>query len=68
LDNNPDLEEQMHADLDDEKNLFSFRSEDSYERLCFGPPLIKKRPSFVPPLHFDGFPEYESSSEEGDQD
>ena len=59
----------MHAELDDEgKNLFSFRSDDSFERLCFGPPLLKRRPSFVPPLCFDGFPEYESSSDEGEQD
>lgn len=54
----------MHADLDEEKNLFSFRSEDSYERLCFGPALVRVRPANVPELHFDGFPEYESSSDE----
>ena len=35
LDNNPDLEEQMHTDIcDDDKTLFSFRTEDSYELLC----------------------------------
>eukprot|EP00347_Sterkiella_histriomuscorum_P001309 403372529 len=65
LDNNPDLEEQMHAELDDDtKNMFSFRSDDSYDILVDGPPLLKRRPTIVPPLSFDGFPEYESSSDE----
>lgn len=64
LDNNPDLEEQMNAELDDDKNLFSWRSDDSFERLCFGPPPIQRRPTIVPPLSFEGFPEYESSSDE----
>lgn len=65
MNNNPDLEEQMHNDLDDDtKNMFSFRSDDSYERLVDGPPILRKRPSIVPPLSFEGFPEYESSSDE----
>lgn len=52
-------------DLDDEtKNMFSFRSSDTYERLVDGPPLMRKRPTIVPPLSFEGFPEYESSSDE----
>jgi hypothetical protein len=55
----------MHAELDDDtKNMFSFRSDDSYERLVIGPPLLGRRPTIVPPLSFEGFPEYESSSDE----
>ena len=55
----------MHAELDDDtKNKLSFRSEDSYDRLCEGPPLLGRRPTIVPPLSFEGFPEYESSSDE----
>jgi hypothetical protein len=35
----------MYAELnDDGKNLFSFRSDDSYERLVDGPPIFKPRP------------------------
>jgi len=49
---------------DDSKNLFSFRSDDSYEILVNGPPLLRRRPTIVPPLSFEGFPEYETSSDE----
>ena len=56
----------MHADIEDDKNLYSFRSEDSYELICAGPPLLRKRPMGVPPLNLNGLPEYESSSDEGD--
>lgn len=57
----------MHADIDeDAKNLFSFRSEDSYELMVQGPALIRPRPNCVPPLYLEGLPEYESSSDEGD--
>lgn len=69
LDSNPELEEQINADLEeDTKNPFSFRSDDSYERLVDGPPLLRRRPTIVPPLSFEGFPEYESSSDEEEQD
>ena len=51
----------------DDKNLFTWRTDDSYERLCVGPPLTRPRPDNVPPLKFDGFPEYESSSDEEEQ-
>ena len=55
----------MQADLEnDDKNLFSFRSEDSFERLVFGPPPMRKKPDNVPELNFEGFPEYETSSDE----
>ena len=65
LDSTPNLEEQMFAEFeDDAKNLFSFRSDDSYERLVDGPQLLRKRPTIVPPLSFEGFPEYETSSDE----
>ncbi len=65
LDNNPDLEDQMNAELeDDTKNLFSWRSDDSFDLLCSGPPPMNKRPSIVPALSFEGFPEYETSSDE----
>lgn len=69
LDSNPEIEEQMHGeepDKEDIKNLFSFRSDDSYERLTTGPILVKKRPNFVPKLNLVGLPEYESSSDEED--
>lgn len=42
----------------------SFRSEDSYDLLVIGPAFKGKRPSFVPPLNFNGLPGYESSSDE----
>jgi len=51
----------------DSKNYYSFRTEDSFELLCTGPNITKKRPSIVPPLNLYGLPEYESSSDEDDQ-
>ena len=49
---------------EDLKNMFSFRTEDSYENLATGPCLLKKRPTIVPPLNLEGLPGYESSSDE----
>jgi hypothetical protein len=59
----------MHGETEkeDTKKLFSFRSDDSYDRLNTGPLLSKTRPSFVPKLNLHGLPEYESSSDEEDQ-
>lgn len=66
LDSNPEIEEQMHGEgeKEDTKQLYSFRSDDSYDRLNTGPLLLRPRPSFVPKLNLFGLPEYESSSDE----
>lgn len=50
--------------------LFSFYSDDSYEPIDDGPDLakVKKKPSFIPSLNLNNLPEYESSSDEEDQD
>lgn len=47
---------------------FSFGSDDSFELLPTGPLLLKRRPTIVPALNLEGLPDYESSSDEGDQD
>jgi hypothetical protein len=57
----------LHVETeDDPKNLFSFRSDDSFEILVKGPAPTNKRPTFVPSLNLDGLPVYESSSSEGE--
>ncbi len=72
LDKNPDIMDGMPSpgainEKKDSKNHYSFHSDDSYDLLCTGPNIIKKRPSNVPPLNLYGLPEYESSSDEEDQ-
>ena len=66
LDKNPDITDNMPSPgtMNDSKNYYSFRSDDSYSLLCTGPNITKKRPSIVPPLNLYGLPEYESSSDE----
>lgn len=70
LNDHPEVEDQMSQRglNEEEKKMFSFRSDDSYELITatFSPP--KKRPACVPPLQLEGLPEYESSSDEGEQD
>ena len=50
--------------------MFSFYSDDSYEDLEIGPDpaKTKKKPMFVPALNLNNMPEYESSSDEDDQE
>jgi hypothetical protein len=68
LDKNPDITDNMPSPgtINDSKNYYSFRSDDSFDLLCTGPNITKKRPSNVPPLNLYGLPEYESSSDEED--
>ena len=49
-------------------NEFSFQTDASYELLVSGPALKRERPENVPPLEFNGLPEYVTSSEEGETD
>ena len=56
----------MNEKMSDQKNHYSFHTDDSFDLLCMGPNIIKKRPSNVPPLNLYGLPEYESSSDEDD--
>ena len=47
--------------------MFSFRTDDSFEPLNTKLPNRQyRRPTIVPPLNFEDFPAYESSSSEGD--
>ena len=68
LDKNPDITDNMPSPgtINDSKNYYSFRTDDSFDLLCTGPNITKKRPANVPPLNLYGLPEYESSSDEED--
>lgn len=48
--------------------MFSFYSDDSYEPMITGPDpaATKKKPAMVPSLNLNNLPEYESSSDEED--
>lgn len=46
----------VEVDDEDTKKLFSFRSDDSFERLTSGPVVVKQRPSFVPKLNLISLP------------
>ena len=57
------------AELDRQvANEFSWRSDASYELLVNGPPLQPKKPDLIPELAFKGLPEYETTSEEEDDE
>jgi hypothetical protein len=67
LDKNPEIVDNMHSSPpinEEAKDNYSFNFDDSYELLVTGPNLRNKRPSFVPPLNLYGLPEYETSSDE----
>ena len=50
--------------------MFSFYSDDSFDPLDCGPDMctIKKKPFIVPSLNLHNLPEYETSSEEGEEE
>ena len=52
----------------DEKYYFSFHTDDSFEPICDGPMMKPIKPDCVPILNLDDLPEYETSSEEDDED
>ncbi len=56
----------MLDESDKEILNLSFNSDDSYEPLTIGGPILRRRPTNVPALFLEGLPEYESSSSEGD--
>lgn len=52
----------------DDKYHYSFHTDDSFEPITNTPMLRPNKPDFVPMLDLRGLPEYETSSEEGDED
>lgn len=54
---------------DEEEDLYSFYSSDSYELLVKDPDPAKtrKRPILIPQLDFNNLPSYESTSEEEEE-
>ena len=60
--------EEHLANTNQSSLMFSFYSDDSYEPLDIGPDpaKTKNKPKFVPALNLDNMPEYESSSDEED--
>ena len=54
---------------EEEDDIYSFYSSDSYELLVKDPDPAKtrKRPQLIPPLDFDNLPSYESTSEEEEE-
>jgi hypothetical protein len=61
--------EEHLANTNQSSLMFSFYSDDSYEPLDIGPDpcQLKKKPQIVPALDLANMPEYESSSDEEEQ-
>lgn len=61
---NPGLQPEKPEPI--KKSDISFSSQDSYEPFPVAKVTVKPRPKNIPSLNFEGLPEYETSSDEGD--
>lgn len=65
------IEKEREQQIEDEENAkiqVSFYSSDSFELLVDGPIILPTKPKEIPNLNLNGLPEYETSSDEEEEE